>query len=42
MVRRYKANTEKKYLSERMIDKMNTMKKYPLIVMESLRALWSI
>ncbi len=35
MVRRYKANTEKKYLSERMIDKMNTMKKYPLIVMES-------
>jgi LuxR family maltose regulon positive regulatory protein len=35
MVRKYKANTEKKYLSERMTEKMLTMKKYPLTVMEA-------
>lgn len=35
MVRKYKANTEIKYLSDRMLEKMATMKKYPLIVMEA-------
>lgn len=35
MVRRYRANTERKYLSERIIDKLNMMEKYPLIVMEA-------
>lgn len=35
MVRKYKANTEKKYLSERMLSKLQMMKKYPLTVMEA-------